>query len=431
MLDSSYEIFRTIGPVGEHLSGDLHEFQLTENGTALITIYDVVSADLSSVNGPASGWIFDCVFQEIDIATGALVFEWRASEHYQFNETFIPLGSAGKTEEDAFDFFHINSVDKDSEGNYYVSSRYMHTITCISPAGNILWKLGGRGNHFADLSSGAATSFSWQHDARWHPNNTLTLFDNAAMDFKLQDAEFSRGLIIDLDLVQMTATLRNSYAKPGQFRSASQGSMQLLPENDNVLIGWGHSAAYTEFAHDGEILCDVHFGASSVFGFGRITSYRAFKSEWIGLPSAPPEIRMVGDNIFVSWNGATEVVAWELQSAKALGNGDQGFSGIDRQDKDGFEAKFSVPSGANLYLRIAALDRSGDVLGVTDVIDKRTGISGTRLTQPDMRQDLDPFWLVVTVCAFVAVGLCAKALWVRLHRQLLYERLPSVSSMED
>ena len=219
------------------------------------------------------------------------------------------------------------------------------------------------------------------------------------MDYKLQDAEYSRGLVIDLDLIEMTASLRNSYAKPGQFRSASQGSMQLLPDNGNVLIGWGHSAAYTEFAHDGEILCDVHFGASSVFGFGRITSYRAFKGEWVGLPSMPPEIKMVGDSVFVSWNGNTEIETWELQTAQAIGNGAQGFSATDRQRKDGFESKFSVPRDPDLYLRVAALDRLGDVLGVTDVLDRRTGRSATRLTQPEVRQDLDPFWVVVTVCA--------------------------------
>ena len=60
--------------------------------------------------------------------------------------------------------------------------------------------------------------------------------------------------------------------------------MQQLSENSNMLVGWDSAAACTEFAADGEILCDVHFGAESVFGFGRISSYRAFKNEWIGRP---------------------------------------------------------------------------------------------------------------------------------------------------
>jgi hypothetical protein len=55
-----------------------------------------------------------------------------------------------------------------------------------------------------------------------------------------------------------------------------------------------------EFAADGEMLCDVHFGAESVFGFGRISSYRAFKREWVGGPVTPPDIKMVDDDVYVS-----------------------------------------------------------------------------------------------------------------------------------
>lgn len=67
-----------ISPVG-NMDGDLHDFVITANDTALVTIYDPIPADLSSVGGPELGWLYDGVFQEIDIATGKLLFEWRAS----------------------------------------------------------------------------------------------------------------------------------------------------------------------------------------------------------------------------------------------------------------------------------------------------------------------------------------------------------------
>jgi len=173
-LDSSYQLIHTLSPIGDQLVGDFHDFRLTENGTALVTIYDIIPADLSSLNGPTFGWIYDGIFQEIDIATGDLVFEWRASEHYQIDESFMPL-DGGKTRDEPYDFFHINSVDKDPDGNYYISSRHMHTVTCLNPSGDVLWILGGQRNHFTDLSSGSATNFTWQHDARWHPNHSLTM----------------------------------------------------------------------------------------------------------------------------------------------------------------------------------------------------------------------------------------------------------------
>lgn len=420
-------------PVGDHLEGDLHEFRLTENGTALITIYDMIPADLSALKGPASGWIHDGVFQEIDLTTGALIFEWRASEHYQISDTFLPLGNRGRTRDAAFDFFHINSVEKDPQGNYYISARHTHTVTCISPSGDVLWILGGRANEFTDLSSGAATNFAWQHHVRWHSNNSITLFDNAAHDYYLQTAEYSRGMLIHLDLAEMTATLGNAYFKPQQWRSDSQGSIQQLPESGNMLVGWGSAAAYTEFAADGTILCDVHFGAESVFAFGRVTSYRAFKGDWVGKPMTPPDIKMVDDSVYVSWNGATEVAAWELQGAKILGDGDQFFESLDYVQKEGFETSFllQVDEDDYAYLRIAALDRLGEVLGVTDVIDIETGQSMTRPSQPEDSRYSVWLWLLIAGCALVSLALSVRAFWrplsavIQLPHWRGYKRLSS------
>ena len=57
----------------------------------LLTIYDTIPTDLTLIGGPSSGWIYDCIFQEVDIATGELIFEWRASLHYPINSTFEEL----------------------------------------------------------------------------------------------------------------------------------------------------------------------------------------------------------------------------------------------------------------------------------------------------------------------------------------------------
>src|ERR1700684_1509945 len=55
---------------------DLHEFQITPQGTALMTADDPIVCDLSSVGGPAYGGVTDGVFQEIDIKTGLVMDEW-------------------------------------------------------------------------------------------------------------------------------------------------------------------------------------------------------------------------------------------------------------------------------------------------------------------------------------------------------------------
>ncbi|KAK8201588.1 hypothetical protein M8818_005842 [Zalaria obscura] len=375
-LNSSYDVVYEVTPSG-NLDGDLHEFQITANDTALMTIYDIIPTDLSSIGGPKDGWIYDGIFQELDIASGELLFEWRASDHYAVEETLAPVGKKGRSEEDAFDYFHINSVDKDDKGNYYISSRYMHTITCISPSGDILWKLGGKHNDFKDLSEGAATNFAWQHHARWYPNNILTIFDNAAYDsyHSLATAENSRGLKISLDTDRMTATLLQDYVSPG-IRAHSQGSVQVLPSN-NVFVGWGHTSAFTEFAPNGEILCEAHFGASALFGWGWVKSYRGFKGNWTGQPSTPPDIEVrpgyLQTTAYVSWNGATEVKYWRLESTSRVTADEHEFEPIETSPKTGFESSLSIPKKTGEYLRIVALDKDYKPLGHTDLIHKKTG----------------------------------------------------------
>ena len=161
-LDSSYRQHFEVSPVGQY-EGDLHDFQITKDGTALVTMYETIPADLTSIGGPVQGWITDSMFQELDIATGRLIFEWRASRHVPINGTFHE-GSGNANGEDrtqAFDYFHINSVDKDHNGDYLVSARHTHSVTCIDRnSGGIRWTLGGKLNEFQDMSDGAATLFA-------------------------------------------------------------------------------------------------------------------------------------------------------------------------------------------------------------------------------------------------------------------------------
>lgn len=368
-LDDSYTQRFEITPAGNY-DGDLHEFQLTEDGTALVTIYDILPADLTPIGGPAFGWIYDGLFQEIDIATGQLIFEWRASEHFPINSTFKTFVGSGTNRDEAFDYYHINSVDKDDEGNYIVSARHTHTVSCIDRnTGNMLWTLGGKLNEFQDMSDGAATSFSWQHDARWQGNNTLTLFDNAASS-NIDPSAVSRGMSIDLDIPARTATLRAAYYHPQDMEAVSQGNMQVLP-NGNVFVGWGHSAAFSEFDPDGTILCNIHFGASAYFTFGRAVSYRTLKASWVGRPRTAPDAEFAGKHVYVSWNGATEVAAWQLEVWDGRDMTDMTFEPRGKFEKTGFETEIPLPEDIeDQYCRLVALDSDGHELGATDALQR-------------------------------------------------------------
>ncbi|KAF2143264.1 uncharacterized protein K452DRAFT_168393 [Aplosporella prunicola CBS 121167] len=404
MLDSSYEVRHVVGPAN-NLEGDLHEFQLTQNGTALMTIYEIIPADLSAMGGPKDGWIYDGLFQEIDVATGDLIFQWRASSHYHISDSFAPRKSKGKSHDDAWDYFHINSVDKDADGNYYISSRYMHTITCISPKGEVLWKLGGAASDFRDLSQGAASNFSWQHHVRWFQGNQLTVFDNAAYDNNVATMPYSRGLLIQLDMEAMTATLITDFVSPMHISAHSQGSVQRL-NSGNYFVGWGHSAAYTEFTPQGHVVCNVHFGASSFFGWGWIKSYRTFKGAWVGRPNTLPAIARKRNKVYVSWNGATEVKSWKLQGTdKVKGN----FTDIDTIKKNGFEDAFSITGTYGDFLRVAALDSEGEVMAVSELMNAVTGQIVNHAYTPIQDSDVVPLQFLLVLLSLVTLAAAGYA----------------------
>lgn len=360
------------------MDGDLHDFVITANDTALVTIYDPIPADLTSVGGPELGWLYDGVFQEIDIATGKLLFEWRSSHFFPANSSYYPLRDRGYERTLGYDYFHINSIDKDDQGHYLVSGRHTHSVSCIDgTTGEVLWTLGGEYNEFSDQSDGATTKFTWQHDARWRGPNTFTLFDNAANGEEKPDGD-SRGVLIELDIQARKAKAVTNYEHPQGFMAVSQGNVQVL-DSGNVLVDWGHSAAYTEYTPKGDIVCDVHFGASAYFTFGRIVSYRVFKGDWVGTPTTMPDAAIADDSVYVSWNGATEVSSWRLEAWDESSLENVTFSAVDTFKRAGFETKILFPPEVTSYFRVCALDSDGEVLGTTEVLSRNLESNGSFL----------------------------------------------------
>ncbi|KAJ5947976.1 hypothetical protein N7466_000991 [Penicillium verhagenii] len=394
MLNSSYEeAYKLHGVNG--VAADLHEFHITRDDTAVFTVYDIKSVDLTSTGGSKDAWIYDGVFQEIDVETNELLFEWRASEHFSFSEVERDSEGTGDSEEDPWDWFHINSVDKDEHGNFLISSRYLNCLAYISgTTGSVIWKLGGKESSFTDISAGSASNISWQHHARFQPqydtvNTTkvISIFDNSSRG-KGAPENPSRGLIVDINEVDMTVAVRAEYWHPLPISSQSQGSMQVL-ENGHVLLGYGYSAAWTEFGADGEVLCDVHFGPSEYFQKGDIISYRTFKQKWVGLPLSAPDVALSGTTAAVTWNGATEVATWVLQGSlvnvtdKPAFKDEDGvlqyssghvddvdFEFISAVPKTGFETRITIPPDTPYRtLRIVALDATGTFLRETRAME--------------------------------------------------------------
>ena len=348
IVDSTYREVARI-PAGGGRQSDLHEFLLTPRGTAVVTSYEVRTVDLSPVSGPSSGKVVGAIFQEIAIPSARVIFEWRSLDHVAIDESHVPYD--GKP----YDYFHINSVDIDADGHYLVSARNTWGIYKVhSVTGKVLWRLGGKRS---DFQMGPGTRFAWQHDARHHEEGRiLTLFDNSAAP---PVARRSRALVLALDRRNRVATLARSYAHPQGLLVPFMGNAQLLPDG-HVVVGWGGLPNVTEFRSGGAI----HFDARLPPG-GQ--NYRAFRLPWEGRPHRSP--RLVAHaaagrrQLFVSWNGATEVAAWRLEA----GANGADLSAVATKDRTGFETSFASPRSDGVAVAVA-LGRRGRELGRSNLI---------------------------------------------------------------
>lgn len=340
IVDSAYRTVRRV-QAARGLRGDLHEFVITPRDTALLTSYVVRKADLSSIGGPRAGTIQDAICQELDLTSGRVLFEWHSLDHIPLSDSYAPVGAD-------WDFFHINSVSLDADGELLVSGRSTHTVYKLDRRGQIVWRLGGKRSDFA---MGPGSGFAWQHDARRQLDGTLTVFDNGASPAV---EPLSRGLILDLDEGAMSASMLAQYTH-SRVLAGSQGSMQLL-EGGNVFVGWGEAPRVSEFDRSGRLLFDAILGQ-------RYQSYRAFRLPWSGHPADAPAIaatrRRAGVTAYASWNGATGVNAWRLLAGR---QSDQ-MSPIASARPEGFESAIRVPHlGAGL-IAVEALDAAGTPLG--------------------------------------------------------------------
>lgn len=347
-------------------------------------------------------------FQEVDLASNELLFQWRASDHVSVGDTYWTpdirddAGRQGLSEEESLDYFHINSVEKDGKGNYLISARHMASIYYIDgKTGFIFWTLGGRENDFTDLSDGRATDFAWQHHARWTSSDltSISFFDDRNCRYVKSADPLSRGVVLDLEYMTRTVSLAKEYRATSGIQSFRKGGMHHL-ENGNALLGYGNEPGFTEFAPNGTVLWDVRFGP---IGLDRNTAdnYRSLKLNWTGDPSWNPKIAagppleqldlMIGatsttltpsnvctnDTAYFSWNGATRLSNWLILAS----NDSPNVTSLNQLwctvPKAGFESNVRVGQIAR-YIRAVALSGEGDVLAASPVLDMQDGSTSER-----------------------------------------------------
>jgi hypothetical protein len=338
IFDPTYhEVARVQAGKGRH--GDLHDLQLTPEGTALITIYREIAT-------PAVPRLVTGIVQEVDVASGRVLFEWRSNEHVGVDESYIPqVAAAGNV-----DYFHLNSIDVDTDGNLLLSARNTSTIYKVDrKSGEVLWRLGGMKSDFA---VDPAASFAYQHDVRRRPDGTITIFDNNAAVPGAQT--LSRGLRIKLDMKKMRASFVAEYLAPTARTTWAMGDVQQL-DDSGVFIGWGTDGSFTELGPDGSVRLDARFADGSV-------SYRAFRFELEAQPKGRPATMVVRNadgslTLYVSWNGSTQVAKWGLVAGKTAA----AMKPVATVRRTGFETAIPLPVTSG-YVAVVALDAHGKQL---------------------------------------------------------------------
>jgi Arylsulfotransferase (ASST) len=347
--NSSYQRIATVH-AGNGFKADLHEFEITPRGTAILTVFEPVECNLSSVGGPRHSAVTDSAFQEIDLATGLVRREWSALDHVGLADSYST--ATGSSDEWPFDYFHMNSFDPESDGRTLISARNTWSMYELDTAsGQVLARIGGKRSDFK-LASGAATAF--QHDASVLSNGTISVFDNGGVP-KVHPQ--SRALLLSVNPKTMTDSVLTEFehASP-PLSSGSQGNVEALEDGD-FFIGWGSEPYFSEYSATGQLLFDSRMPAP-------FQSYRGYRFSWTGTPTQPPAAAAVRSGsaltVYASWNGDNRTVSWRLlagpQTTELLA--------VGGATRTGFETAIAAPSNAT-YVAVQSLGANGEVLGTS------------------------------------------------------------------
>lgn len=349
MAGTDYKVFKRF-EAGNGYTSDPHEFTMATPTTAYVNSFRSVIMDLRRFGGLKRTPVMDNVAQEIDLRTGQVIWEWHSLGNIAINETFMPIP---KKITRPFDYFHLNSIDRDKDGNMIFSARHTRALYKVNrETGKVMWRMGGKKS---DFKIGKGMYFAYQHDFRRHADGTYSMFDNGAAGGPLKAvSQVAKGLRFRINERSKTTTLVDRYVHPDRLYAPSQGNTQVLP-NGNAFIGWGPRTYCTEFTREGEAIFDLYYSAVNV-------TYRCYRDPWTGTPPASAigvKSEKEGENsrIWVSWNGDTRVRTWRVLAGE---RGKLAYAG--EVPRDGFETTIPVTGQPNVF-RLVGLDEEGKVLG--------------------------------------------------------------------
>ncbi len=359
LFDQNYQQVARVR-AGNGRQMDIHEFLITPQGTALFTCYpERVPVDLTGIGGDRDGSVLEGVIQEVDIATGRVLFEWHSLNHIPVTDSYFPPKTWY-----GYDYLHVNSIDLAPDGHLLLSARHTWALYKIHrQTGEVLWRLGGKSS---DFQMDKDSQFYWQHDARHISDGNLTVFDDGAAWFadgtgRRRSESQSRGVVLDIDEGGRVVQMARSYRHSKPLLANAMGNFQTLPDGHAVL-GWGSAPVASEFLPDGTLIADVELGSKH-------DSYRTYRYPWTGHPTEAPVLAARRDQrsgrstLYVSWNGATEITHWIVNT----GAHPSALSATGIANRHGFETAITLPSGEG-YAAVTAVDAAGRHLAHSNTV---------------------------------------------------------------
>ena len=126
------------------------------------------------------------------------------------------------------DFLHANSVNWDSNGDYYMTFNRRSELWKIDGAtGKVLYRVGPKGNVKLDESGFA----SGLHAVEPLAPNKLLCLDNG------EERGYSRALIYEVDPAAMSAKVTMSVDFPAEFSSLDRSNVQLICNGTMLMFG--------------------------------------------------------------------------------------------------------------------------------------------------------------------------------------------------
>ena len=202
---------------GNELASIHHDIRMDENHH-IHTLYRATKPyDMAAIGGTGLDTLVGDGIVVMD-TTGKELWKWSAWEVWDINhDPYL--------DRFAYDRFHMNALNFDTDGNYLVSVSIEDQIWKVdAKTGRLLWKLGRNGDFMMDTTA----YFSFQHSVHINPEGDIMLFDNS-----LRRKE-SRALSFSLDTVTMTASTHINAALPPDKYTSRMGSAYVLP-NGNLL----------------------------------------------------------------------------------------------------------------------------------------------------------------------------------------------------